>query len=415
MNRQFRLLIVAAMVISPTCAAFGQGYGTDLQNVMMPASGGMAGVSIARPQDVPSAIFGNPATLAQFEGTQFTLGGGWVEGYPTVTRHDFALPAANFSTTSRTQGFVMPSVGVTQDLRSLGVSGALGLGLTGLGGLGAEYRGLAPAGSIANNFSSELLELGVNMGAGLEITDRLSLGAALTLGTGFEQLGLVSNTAMVHAYGLRGSFGADYALNDCNTVGAFYQTELPFNFPSAFLMPDGTYQDIRLSQPPTVGFGWANTALMGGDLLLAADVYYKLWENAALYQDIYVNQWAFAFGAQLTRGKMKYRTGYSYNTNPINHNVGDHLSGLPVAQDSIYFFQASSTAVITQHRLTGGIGRQDFLFQGVDLDIYAGGLFPASDDFGPHTTAKVAAYYLGMGLTWRYGRPCCPTEASAAQ
>jgi len=39
----------------------------------------MAGVSIARPQDVPSAIFGNPATLAQFQGTQFTLGGGWME------------------------------------------------------------------------------------------------------------------------------------------------------------------------------------------------------------------------------------------------------------------------------------------------------------------------------------------------
>ena len=71
--------------------ARGQGYGSDLQNVMAPASGGMAGVSVARPQDVPSAIFGNPATLAQFEGTQFTLGGGWMEGYPTVTNDGSAI------------------------------------------------------------------------------------------------------------------------------------------------------------------------------------------------------------------------------------------------------------------------------------------------------------------------------------
>ncbi len=88
--------------------ANGQGYGTDAQNVLTPAAGGMAGVSIALPQDVPAAVFGNPATLAQFKGTQFTLGGAWVEGYPTVTRHGFLNPDENFSVTSRTQGFVIP-------------------------------------------------------------------------------------------------------------------------------------------------------------------------------------------------------------------------------------------------------------------------------------------------------------------
>ena len=77
--------IVALLVACLPAMAFGQGYGTDTQNVLTPAAGGMAGVSIAEPQDVPAAIFGNPATLSQFHGTQFTLGGGWVEGYPTVT------------------------------------------------------------------------------------------------------------------------------------------------------------------------------------------------------------------------------------------------------------------------------------------------------------------------------------------
>ncbi len=40
----------------------------------------MAGASIARPQDVPSAVNANPATLAQFLGTQFTMSGACVVG-----------------------------------------------------------------------------------------------------------------------------------------------------------------------------------------------------------------------------------------------------------------------------------------------------------------------------------------------
>ena len=164
-----------------------------------------------RPQDVPSAVFGNPATLAQFHGTQFTLGGGWVEGYPTVTRSGFLDPNENYTVTSGTEG------------------------------------------------------------------------------------------------------------------------------------------------------------------MIGRDVYYKLWEEADFYEDIFVNQWAFAFGTQLTRGRLKDRCGYSYNTNPINDNVGNRLSGLPVLQDAIQFLQASSTGVFNQHRLTGGVGCEGFLFPNLDLDLFAGG------------------------------------------
>ena len=178
--------------------------------------------------------------------------------------------------------------------------------------------------------------LGINLGVGVELTDRLSAGAAMTLGSGFEQLGftgpLVSN-AMVNAYGLRGDFGLDYALNSCNTVGAFYQTRLDFTFPNAIRFHGGDYTDLHVSQPETIGLGWANRSLMDGKLLLAADLYYKLWEDVPLWDDVFVNQWAVAVGAQLTRGKLKYRLGYSYNANPVNHSVGENLDGFPVGQD----------------------------------------------------------------------------------
>ncbi len=404
-----RLNLIAAvlglLLIAQGQFARGQGYGTDTQNVLTPAAGGMAGVSLALPQDVPAAIFGNPATLAQFQGTQFCLGGAWVEGYPTVTG-----PTVPDGVTSRTQGAAAPEVGVTQDLRSIGVPGALGIGLAGLSGLGAEYRGMTPD-PILTNVSSQYLVLGINVGLGVELTEKLSAGAALTLGTAYEQMGFTGplvSSAMVSDYALRGTFGLDYNLNPCSTVGVFYQTRMDFEFNNAVRV-NNDYHNLLISQPETIGLGLANRSLCDGNLLLAADIYYKLWENAPLYEDIFVNQWAFALGAQLTRGKLKYRLGYSYNTNPVNHNVGARLAGFPEAQDAVQLFQASSTATINQHRITGGIGREGFLIPNLDLDLFAGGLLNAHDEFGA-SQASVAVYYVGLGLTWKYGAETARSE-----
>ncbi len=128
-----------------------------------------------------------------------------------------------------------------------------------------------------------LLVLGLNAGLGMELTEELSAGATVTVGTGFSQLGLVESTAMVHDYALRGTLGLAYDLNTSNTVGTYYQTKLGFTFPNAFRLPDGTYRDISIDQPETFGLGWANRDFLEGDLLLAADVYYKLWEGANLW------------------------------------------------------------------------------------------------------------------------------------
>ena len=171
------------------------------------------------------------------------------------------------------------------------------------------------------------------------------------------------------------------------------------------------YQDIRIAQPTTFGWGIANRSLMDGNLLIAADVYYKLWEDAALWQDVFVNQWAVAVGAQLTRGKMKYRAGYSWNSNPTNHDVGTSFDGIPVLRDQLQFYQAAILPAVNQNRITGGIGRQDLLIPGLDLDLFAGGMLPASDNFGPHNSASLAIYYVGLGMTWRYD--ACRAHADA--
>jgi long-chain fatty acid transport protein len=159
---------------------------------------------------------------------------------------------------------------------------------------------------------------------------------------------------------------------------------------------------MKVDQPDTFGLGLANRSLMNGDLLVAMDVYYKLWEDADLWQDAFLNQWAVAVGTQLTRGKMKYRLGYSYNSNLINHSVGDQLDGIGIGRDFVQLYQAAAVPLVNQHRITGGFGRQDLLFDGLDLDLFAGGLLPTTSDFGTHTSASLGLYYIGLGLTWRY-------------
>src|SRR5689334_4513595 len=75
---RIRLFVaLGALVLGRSAAA--QSFGVELNNTLMPASGAMAGASIALPQDLTSGINANPATLTQFQGTQFLFGGAWAE------------------------------------------------------------------------------------------------------------------------------------------------------------------------------------------------------------------------------------------------------------------------------------------------------------------------------------------------
>ncbi|HVV74009.1 MAG TPA: hypothetical protein VHI52_21320, partial [Verrucomicrobiae bacterium] len=144
-------------------------------------------------------------------------------------------------------------------------------------------------------------------------------------------------------------------------------------------------------------------SLMDGNLLLATDVYFKNWSSAELWQDVLVNQWVASVAAQYTRNLWKFRIGYAYNTNPIKKNVGPNLDGFPILQQNVQIFQAGSAPFVYQNRLTLGIGRQGFLVPNLDLDMFLGGVFKGSQNFGPDTSASLALYYAGLGLTYRFG------------
>lgn len=412
MQRATRFLAVMAASLVPG-SAFGQSFGTELHNTLMPASGAMGGTSIAQPLELTSALNGNPAALTQFRGTQFHFGGGWVgptmnltqtNDLPTVGPNPIIQP---FSAKSSAPGTPLANIGVTQDLSEiLGVDVVLGAGMVTTAGAAADYRKVPQS----NGTNTSLLLLNAPVSMGINMTERLSLGATASLGIAYFDGPFVGIGGMTPDYALRGTLGTDYKLTEKTTIGGYYQTKQSFTFDNAISLNVLNFNptlDVNMDLPENLGFGIANTSLLDGRLLLAMDVLYKMWDDAAMYSAVYDNQVVFQFGTQLTQGRYKWRAGYVWAQNPLDPTPGLNLGGITQTGGlPVVYYSQSLLAVTCQNRLSMGVGITDVL-PGIDLDIMGGGMFFDSEQLGPFTNTSLESYWISTGLTWRFRRGSC--------
>jgi long-chain fatty acid transport protein len=393
-----------------TSSVQAQTLGVELHNVVMPASGGMGGVSIARPQDFLSGINGNPASLTQFQGTQFTFSGAWAEATFNQTQSGnipFAGPpiVTPFSAKSSAPGSAVANIGVAQELSELGLPATLGVGFVTTSGALTNYTHVPQSGGTGTG----LFVFNLPVSLGVDMTDRWSIGTSVALGIGIYDAPFVGVSNMVMDYAVRGTIGTNYKLNDCNTIGGYYQTKQNFNFENGFIINPGLAQiplDVALDMPENLGLGIANTALMDGKLLLGVDLVYKLWDNADTFGTIYDNQLAVQLGSQYSIGKYRLRSGYVWAENPMDQAPGPNIGGVIQTDLRAVRYTQGLLAVTSQHRISGGVGIQDFL-PGIDLDVMAGGMFRDSEQLGNFTSTSIASYWLGGGMTWRFGRGSC--------
>jgi long-chain fatty acid transport protein len=270
-------------------------------------------------------------------------------------------------------------------------------------GAGVDFRHV-PA---SNGTSMDYVALDIVNSVGVYVTDRFSAGGSLVLGSSFLDGPFVGNGAMVPDYGLRGALGAAYHIGPCTTLGAYWQSKKGFTFEDAISIAGGPFLDIEFDHPENIGLGMANRALFDGRLLLAADVLLKQYSEADFFRALYDDQWVVQVGSQYTaNARVRFRLGYAYAENAMRDLAGASVGG--IVPPSVEYVQAQ-LAAINQHRISGGIGVRDVL-PGVDLDLFAGGMLEASDTLGT-TTATLSSYWVGAGLTWRFGRGAC-NEAS---
>lgn len=388
-------------------AAYAANYGTDLNNTMLPATGGMGGASVARTVEGAAAVFGNPATLTEYnEGTSFSFGATYYQN-SVKPKHNGMDTGVAWSAKSAADEYLVPTIAITHALNDRLVGG---LGLTAQSGIGEDLRGTP--GSLDPN--SELLVFMANVGLGYKVTDHLSLGGTATIGNGFLQMGLSSNTASTHGFGFRGTVGAKYDMG-ATSLGAYYRSPLKIEYDKFVdnggpIGPGkGNFWSVDVEQPQEFALGLANNSLMDGNLQLNGDIIFKDWSNADLYKDFYRDQIVYALGAQLKTGEAKWRVGYSYARDPIKRNVGSSIGGvtsmgspvgtLMLTPSLVEYFQVTNTASIWEHQISGGFGYQ-FTKQ-LSFDSHAAVALANTDDIG-NTRVRSSAWQIGAGLSWSF-------------
>jgi long-chain fatty acid transport protein len=402
------LAIVAALachlIVFTPQQSYGQAFGVELQASVLPASGGMGGAGIARPQDLLTPLALNPATLSQFKGTQFSFSGAWVE--PTINLDNNAtLPAAGitpFDAKSQRPGSIVGNIGVTQDFTALGIPATAGIGLLTASGLGVNYN----QDLNSNGTAADMAVLQTTAAAGVELTDRLSVGFQGTVGSASMDGIFASISSSTPAYNLRAALGFTYELRDATTIGGYWHTDQLFTFDDFVRIggPGNPFQDFRVSLPDKYGIGIADESLMCGKLLVAVDLMYFTWSDTDFFGAFWDDQFALQAGLQYTTDKgYKLRAGYAYAENTSKNIVAPSFGPI-MPQAGVDYVQALFPN-INQHRISGGIGLTDVL-PGVDLDLFAGGMFRESQNYGL-STASVESYWVGFGTTWRFGRGGC--------
>ncbi|MCY3803395.1 MAG: hypothetical protein OXG06_03175 [Gammaproteobacteria bacterium] len=501
-NRWLAIALLASLAISGT--AYAGPYGYDLHNVLAPRSAGMAGTSIAKPLDNVSAIFGNPAALTDWTGTEFTFGATYYKpevrldhsgafnlptyagSVPDAVFGEFAVPghskeggtaivcgnpnafcipdAAFDDAVNGNEGYIVPQVGVTQDLRPLGLPAVLGAGLTAVSGIGVEFRHVEET----LGLGAEFIVLGANFSLGWELNERVSIGGAATITYAYLDLGLAATSGVTHDTGMRGTLGLTYEdILPGTRLGVFYMTELQHVFDDIIAVPPDDYApaqgdafegygddapvryaSIPIEEPRTIGIGISNETFMDGNLLVAADVMWKNWEEADFWGDVYEDQMVYSIGAQMKMGNWRFRAGYGYADDPTDRDA-QGVKGLPyvcssatrcnvipvgsgndsilhLGQSVLEYLQASQTEVIYRHRATLGVGYMGFLAPFLNIDGHVGVQFKERNhysagpvqtagvvsangvDLGPFdgsattTAADVWSWHAGFALTWNF-------------
>lgn len=375
-------------------------FGTDLNLTMMPAAGGMGGVGIASPQGVAAAVFGNPASIHQFKGTHFMLGGTFYHPDVKVEHDGIGL---KWSGDSKAGPYLLPNVAATHQISD---SLTLGTGISTISGVGSDFRGVR--GSL--DPLAEIIVFGANAGLAYQVNSHFTLGAMATIGFGLGQAGLVENTASTSGFGIRGTLGASYQIND-TTFGAYLRTPLAIEYDNMVKYAESSYHNPTFEQPGEIAIGISNQSLMSGKLLLAMDIVYKDWDSAEGYEDIYDSQTVFAFGAQLRSGPLKWRLGFIHADSPIKKSVGNsvgdidalYISALggtvPMNSGLVQYVQAVNTEVIWENQVTLGLGWE--LNAKTNVDFHASLALERDENIG---ASKVTAstWQVGAGITWKF-------------
>lgn len=333
----------------------------------------MGGTGIAMSMGTDS-VFKNPAWLADVEGTEAMFGA-------TIFMPDVKstvgtpMGGTGVEATSKADLSLIPAVAHAGNINE---NWAYGVGMFGVSGMGADYRN-ETSGQGNMNTSFQYLRFVPSVAYKNE---NFRLGAGLTLAYGALVIGAEMGNqqyniapaqrgaGMSDDFGFGAQLGAGYSLTPNLNVGAYYQTEVATEYNNVFdFNMDGTYDNLKLSQPAEYGVGIAYNQ---DALTVTADVKQIAWSKADGYDAFgWDDQTVYSVGAAYdVNPALTLRAGYSQADSPIDSQFSATTvssSNAPFAAANTAFFNMMGFPAISEQHITAGFGYQFSDKIGVDL------------------------------------------------
>jgi len=380
-----RKVILASALLS----AVGISFATNGSNLIgvSPASRGMGGIGVGMPVGPTDTIFRNSAWMSYYKGFNVSFGG--ILFMPEVKAKS-NITGTEASATSQSKMFVVPEVGIVNQIND---KLTFGIGAFGVSGMGVDYRNNVDFEHAHTNFQF----MRVIPTLAYKVNDAISVSGAMHLAYGSLDLGVGQSQTQ----GIGAQLGVAYNIGDFVYAGLTYQSPVNMTYKRVnFDEDDGTYKDFKLTQPQELAFGVGVKPM--DNLKVGMDLRWINWKGAKGYKELqWKDQWVIALGGEFKpTQKLALRAGYNFGKSPIRGGVKNTDEDFLIAVYNLIGFPA-----ITEHHITLGLGYEFTKNFGIDL-AYKHAFnkkVRATDSSGTiFVEAQNAQNAITVGLNWKF-------------
>ncbi|MFN4319576.1 MAG: OmpP1/FadL family transporter [Aquificaceae bacterium] len=401
----------------------GISFATNGDNLIgvSPASRGMGGIGVGMPVGPTDSIFRNPAWMSQYKGFNVSFGG--ILFMPEVKAKSNVTPGGPgplASGKSKADFFVVPEVGIVNQINN---QLTFGIGAFGVSGMGVDYRNQD---QLLANMHTSFQFMRVIPALSYKVNDALSLSGALHLAYGSLDMGANMCTpppnpvcwnaggGQSQTYGLGAQIGIAYNVGNFVFAGLTYQSPVKMTYKRVFdSNNDGRFEDLKLTQPQELAFGLGVQPM--DNLKVGMDLRWINWKNTDGYKHFqWKDQWVIALGGEYKpTPQLALRAGYNYGKSPIRRGAKDLGNAnnipsfaAPFSDFQIAYFNLIGFPAITEQHITLGLGYEFTKTFGVDV-AYKHAFkktVRATDNagFGLQVEASNAQNAISLGLNWKF-------------
>ncbi len=393
------------ILVSALLGAVGISFATNGDNLIgvSPASRGMGGIGVGMPVGPTDTIFRNPAWMNYYKGFNVSFGG--ILFFPEVKANNNGASA-----TSQSKMFVVPEVGIVNQIND---KLTFGVGAFGVSGMGVDYRN--NAGLL--NMHTNLQFMRIIPALAYKVNDAISVSGAVhlaygSLDMGATMMGINMGGGQSQTYGIGAQLGVAYNLGDFVYAGLTYQSPVNMTYKRVFDSDgDGQFEDFKLTQPLELAFGVG--VKPKDNLKVGTDLRWINWKRAKGYKHFqWKDQWVIGLGGEFKpMQKLALRAGYNYGKSPIRGGAKDTTRNktipnfaAPFSDFDIALFNLIGFPAITEHHITLGLGYEFTKNFGIDL-AYKHAFnkkVRAEDGAGNFVEAQNAQNAISIGLNWKF-------------